>query len=81
MKSNIERFSSKQMYPYLSLVKRKEVEFYHIIDRRPPVLVHLVKSACLYSVNPFSTLFSANIQHDCPILFGICPTYLPADFI
>ena len=42
------------------------------------VLVHLVKSACLYSVNPFSTLFSANIQHNCPILFGICPTYLPA---
>ena len=23
-------------------------------------------------------LFSANIQHNCPILFGICPTYLPA---
>ena len=42
------------------------------------VLVHFVKSACLYSVNPFSTLFSANIQHNCPILFGICPTYLPA---
>ena len=75
---NIERFSSKQMYPYLSLVKRKEVEFYHIIDRRPHVLVHLVKSACLYSVNPFRTLFWANIQHNCPILFGICPTYLPA---
>ena len=25
-------------------------------------------SACLYSVNPFSTLFSANIQQNCPIL-------------
>ena len=24
---------------------------------------------CLYSVNPFSTLFSANIQHHCPIPF------------
>ena len=46
----------------------------------PPthVLVHFVKSACLYSVNFFSTFFSANNQHNCPILFCICPTYLPA---
>ena len=42
------------------------------------VLLHLVKSSCPNSVNPFSTLFSADIQHNCPILFGICPTYLPA---
>ena len=42
------------------------------------VLVHFVKSACLYSVNPFSTFFSANNQHNCPILFCMCPTYLPA---
>ena len=34
MKRNIERFPSKQMYPYLSLVKRKVAEFYHNIDRR-----------------------------------------------
>ena len=34
MKSNIERFPSKQMYPYLSLVGRKVVEFYHHIDGR-----------------------------------------------
>ena len=40
--------------------------------------MHFVKSACLYSVNPFSTFFSANNQHNCPILFCICPTYLPA---
>ena len=33
MKRNIERFPSKQMYPYLSLVERKEAEFYHNIDR------------------------------------------------
>ena len=31
---NIERFPSKQMYPYLSLVERKEAEFYYNIDRR-----------------------------------------------
>ena len=31
---NIETFPSKQMYPYLSLVERKEAEFYHNIDRR-----------------------------------------------
>ena len=42
------------------------------------MLVHFVKSTCLYSVNPFSTLFSANIQHNYPILFGICSTFLPA---
>ena len=29
MKRNIERFPSKQMYPYLSLVERKVAEFYH----------------------------------------------------
>ena len=34
MKRNIERFPSKQMYPYLSLVERKVAEFYHDIDRR-----------------------------------------------
>jgi len=34
MMRNIERFPSKQMYPYLSLVERKEAEFYHNIDRR-----------------------------------------------
>ena len=31
---NIETFPSKQMYPYLSLVKRKVADFYHNIDRR-----------------------------------------------
>ena len=31
---NIEAFPSEQMYPYLSLVERKEAEFYHNIDRR-----------------------------------------------
>ena len=31
---NIKTFSSKQMYLYLSLVERKEAEFYHNIDRR-----------------------------------------------
>ena len=31
---NIEIFPSQQMYPYLSLVERKEAEFYHNIDRR-----------------------------------------------
>ena len=40
------------------------------------VLGHFVKSACLYSVNPFSTLFSANIQHNCPILFLYMPNLL-----
>ena len=34
MMRNIERFPSKQMYPYLSLIKRKIAEFYHNIDRR-----------------------------------------------
>ena len=31
---NIEKFSSKQMYPYLSLDERKVAEFYHNIDGR-----------------------------------------------
>ena len=31
---NIETFPSKQMYPYLSFVERKEAEFYHNINRR-----------------------------------------------
>ena len=30
---NIETFPSKRMYTYLSLVERKEAEFYHNIDR------------------------------------------------
>ena len=47
----------------------------------PHVLVHFMKSAWLYSVNPFSTLFSANIQRNCPILFCTCPTYLPAGLV
>ena len=33
MKRNIERFPSKQMYPYLSLVERNVAEFCHNIDR------------------------------------------------
>ena len=33
MMRNIERFPSKQMYPYLSLVERKVAEFYHDIAR------------------------------------------------
>ena len=48
------------------------------VNAYPHVLVHFVKSACLYSVNPFSTFFSANNQHNFPILFCMCPTYLPA---
>ena len=43
----------------------------------PHVLLHFVKSPCLNSVNPFSTLFSADIQHNCPILFCFCRTYFP----
>ena len=34
MKRNIEKFPSKQMYPYLSLVERNETEFYYNIDKR-----------------------------------------------
>ena len=34
MMRNIETFLSKQMYSYLSLVERKEAEFFHNIDRR-----------------------------------------------
>ena len=41
------------------------------------VLLHLVKSSCPNSVNPFSTLFSADIQHNCPILFCTCRPYFP----
>ena len=41
------------------------------------MLLHLVKSSCPNSVNPFSTLFSADIQHNCPILFCICRPYFP----
>ena len=32
MMRNIETFPSKQMYTYISLVERKEAEFYHNID-------------------------------------------------
>ena len=32
--SNVETFPSKQMYLELSLVERKESEFYHNIDKR-----------------------------------------------
>ena len=31
---NIRTFFSKQRYLYLSLVERKEAEFYHNVDRR-----------------------------------------------
>ena len=34
MMRNIETFPSNQMRPYLSLVERKEAEFYHNVDRR-----------------------------------------------
>ena len=34
MMRNVETFPSKQMYPYLSLVKRKVAELNHNIDRR-----------------------------------------------
>ena len=34
MKMNNDRFPSKQMYPYLSLVERKVAEFYHYVDRK-----------------------------------------------
>ena len=34
MMRNIETSPSKQMYTYLSLVERKEAEFFHNIDRR-----------------------------------------------
>ena len=45
---NIEKFPSKQMYLYLSLVERKVAEFYHNIDRRR------------YLVWLFSSLFPDN---------------------
>ena len=41
------------------------------------VLLHFVKSPCLNSVKLFSTLFSADIQHNWPILFCICRPYFP----
>ena len=34
MMRNTETFPSKQMYTYLSLVERKDAEFFHNIDRR-----------------------------------------------
>ena len=34
MMRNNETFHSKQMYPYLSLVERKEADFNHNIDGR-----------------------------------------------
>ena len=49
----------------------------HNLDNGAHVLLHLVKSSCPNSVNPFSTLFSADIQHNCPILFCICWPYFP----
>ena len=38
---NIETFPSKQMYFLISLVERKEAEFYHNIDRRHCGLVRM----------------------------------------
>ena len=46
-------------------------------DQMTHVLLHLVKSSCPNSVNPSSTLFSADIQHNCPIFFCICRPYFP----
>ena len=40
----IETFPSKQMYTYLSLVERKEAEFFHNIDRIGYVLNDLFSS-------------------------------------
>ena len=53
------------------------VMVYVLNDDDTHVLLHLVKSSCPNSVNPFSTLFSADIQHNCPILFCICRPYFP----
>ena len=39
--------------------------------------MHSVKFACLYSVNPFSTIVSVNILHYIHF-FCMCPTYLTA---
>ena len=51
MMRSIEIFPSKQMYPYLSLVERKEAEFFHYIDRR---LIGLVKMT--YFLHFFQTI-------------------------
>ena len=68
--------------PPWHLQPRRNSHFQHFkiffIIQDTHVLMHFVKSACLYSINPFSILFSANIQHNYPILFCICPTELPA---
>ena len=53
MKRNIERFPSKQMYPYLSLVERKVAEFYHNIDRRSwLVWVNMTYFHCFFRTIP-----------------------------
>ena len=50
---NIERFPSKQMYPYLSLVQRKVAEFYHNIDRRRCLVwVKMTYFHCFFQTKP-----------------------------
>ena len=74
--------ASKKQDPVSSIVRHEVIKLCPGSEKDrngwSHVLVHFVKSACLYSVNPFSTFFSANNQHNCPILFCMCPTYLPA---
>ena len=53
---NIKAYPSKQMYLYLSLVERKEAEFYHNIDR---------KGYWFGSNDLFSSLFPDNCWCPC----------------
>ena len=68
--------NTKHSWNWCALFKFCKYYAYRSLTLLTHVLVHFVKSACLYSVNPFSTLFSANIQHNCPILFLYMPNLL-----
>ena len=61
---NIYTFPSKQMYPYLSLVERKEPEFFHNVDSRR----YLVWFKCLIFI-AFPGQFMVALNIFCPSLF------------
>ena len=63
--------------PLVTVGQNQLFSSYLLPDHTPHVLLHLVKSSCPNSVNPFSTLFSVDIKHNCPILSCICRIYSP----
>ena len=68
---NIKTFPSKQMYLYLSLVERKEAEFYHNIDRRHYLVWFIILFSSLFPDNSWCPcIISSCIAWYCIVGFG-----------